>query len=81
MSAERGTQKARPQMSRTVREHMEERGGLLGFATTRQERLALMKAALRQGLMVWNITRGKYERTTFGHKRLEEYRHKIATGV
>ena len=58
MSAERGTQKARPQMSRTVREHMEERGGLLGFATTRQERLALMKAALRQGLMVWNITRG-----------------------
>jgi hypothetical protein len=43
--------------------------------------LALIKAALKQGLMVLNITRGKYERTTFGHKRFEEYRHKIATGV
>jgi hypothetical protein len=32
MSAERGTQ--RPQMSGTVREHIEERGGLLGLSET-----------------------------------------------
>jgi hypothetical protein len=68
-------------MSSAALKHIEERGSLLGFAGTRQERLVLMKAVLRQGLIVWNITRGKYELTTFGHKRLDEYRHKIATGV
>ncbi len=40
-----------------------------------------MKAALEQGLIVWNKSVGKYELTGFGHKHLEEYRHKIATGV
>ena len=40
-----------------------------------------MKAAFRRRLMVWNTTRGEYELTTFGHKRLEDYCHKIATGV
>jgi hypothetical protein len=40
-----------------------------------------MKAEIEQGLIVWNNTVGKYELTAFGHKRLEEYRHKNATGV
>jgi len=40
-----------------------------------------VKAAIEQGLVVWNKTADKYELTTFGHKRLEEYRHKIAIEV
>jgi hypothetical protein len=34
-----------------------------------------------QELIVWTNTAGKYEPTAFGRKRLEEYRHKNATGV
>jgi hypothetical protein len=68
-------------MSGVVHEHTDERGEPLSFASARLERLAVMKAALRRGLMVWNIRAESCGRPTFGHKRLEEYRHKIATGV
>ncbi len=40
-----------------------------------------MEGALEQGLIVWNKSVGNYELTGLGHKRPEEYRHKIATGV
>ena len=54
---------------------------LQGFLAPRQYKLALMNAAVEQGLVVWNKTVDEYELLAFGHKRLEEYRHKIATEV
>ncbi len=81
MSEKQGRQKARLQMSGNVLEHVEKCGSLQGFWASRREKLALMKAMTTQGLIVWNKTIGKYELTAFGHKRLEEYRHEIATGI
>jgi len=81
MSTERGRKKPRAEVSGAVLGHIEERGRLHGFTVPRRDRLLLMKSALEQGLIVWNKSVGKYELTGFGHKHLEEYRHKIATGV
>jgi hypothetical protein len=68
-------------MSAAMLEHIEERGSLKGFPAPRREKLTLVKAAIEQGLIVWNKTTDKYELTTFGYRRLEEHRHKIATGA
>jgi len=81
MSTERGRKKPRAEVSGAVLGHIEERGRLHGFAVPRGDRLLLMEAALEQGLIVWNKSVGNYELTGLGHKRPEEYRHKIATGV
>ena len=51
------------------------------FPAPRQYKLALMNAAVERGLVVWNKMLDKYELLGFGHKRLKEYRHKIATEV
>ncbi len=81
MSEGRAKQEARAEMSHVVLEHIEQHGSFHGFRAPRQETLALMKAAVGQGLIVWNKPAGKYELTTFGHKRLAQHRHKIATGI
>jgi hypothetical protein len=56
-------------------------GSLRVFPAPRQYKLALMNAAVERGLVVWNKMLDKYELLGFGHKRLKEYRHKIATEV
>jgi len=53
--------------------HVRDRGGIQGFPGSRQERLAFMKAALEQGLIVWNRALLKYDLTNFGQKRLATF--------
>ena len=81
MNGKRGSRKASPQMILAALEHIEKRGSMQGFLTSRQEKLTVMKAITEQGLVVWNKMAGKYELTMTGHIRLEEFRHKFATGV
>jgi hypothetical protein len=81
MSGQQGRQAAQAEMSSVVLDHIEKHGSFHRFQAPGQERLALMKVAVGQGLIVWNKVVGKYELTTVGHKRLAEYRHKIATAV
>lgn len=78
MNEERGRAKVCAQMSAAALDHIKERGRLEGFEIGRDERLALMKAAMQQNLVMWNRTERKYELTTNGHKRRTEYRRKIA---
>ena len=40
-----------------------------------------MTAITEHGVVVWNKAVGKYELTTLGHQRLEEYRHQFASRV
>jgi hypothetical protein len=56
-------------------------GRSFGFPAPRLERLAFVKAAIMQSLIVWNGTLGKFELTTQGHKRLAEHHHMSATEV
>jgi hypothetical protein len=56
-----------------VLEHVRDHGGIQGFPGSRQERLAFMKAATEQGLIVWNKALLKYDLTVFGHKRLATF--------
>ena len=79
MNGKQGRQKASPQMILAALEHIEKRGSMQGYLTLRRERLTVMKAVTEQGLVVWNKSVAKYELTARGYKRLEEYRHKIAT--
>jgi hypothetical protein len=51
-------------------EHIKSRGNLDGFLAGRSERLALMSTAGRQGLVVWNKNRSRYELTSLGESRL-----------
>ena len=81
MNGKRGSRKASPQMILAALEHIVKRRSMQGFLTSRQEKLTVMKAITEQGLVVWNKKAGKYELTMTGHIRLEEFRHKFATGV
>jgi hypothetical protein len=56
-----------------VLEHVRDHGGIQGFPGGRQERLALMKAAQEQGLIVWNKAFLRYDLTTFGQRRLAAF--------
>jgi hypothetical protein len=56
-----------------VLEHVRDHGGIQGFPGTRQERLAFMKAATEQGLIVWNKTLLKYDLTVVGQRRLAAF--------
>jgi hypothetical protein len=56
MSAERGRQKPRAEMSAAMLEHIEERGTLKGFPAPRGEKLTLMKVTTAEGVIVWNKT-------------------------
>src|SRR6266542_1103623 len=51
-------------------EHIKARGNLDGFLAGRSERLALMATAGRQGLVVWDKSRSRYELTSLGERRL-----------
>jgi hypothetical protein len=55
-------------------EHIKARGNLDGFPADRGERLALVSTAARQGFLVWNRSRGKYELTGHGHRHLRALR-------
>jgi hypothetical protein len=55
-------------------EHIKVRGNLDGFPADRGERLALVSTAARQGFVVWNRSRGKYELTGSGHWHLRALR-------
>jgi hypothetical protein len=57
-----------------VLEHIEKRGSLLWFAPDRAQRLGLMMAMIKKGLVVWNETARKYQLTTFGGQYLAEHR-------
>ena len=61
--------------------YIELRGSSLGFPAARQERLTLMQAAIRQGLIEWNGAVGKFVLTTLGHERLTAHRHEMAISV
>jgi hypothetical protein len=58
-------------------EHIEKRGSLLSFAPDRAQRLELMKAMSKKGLVAWNATARKYELTTTGGECLAEHRRTI----
>jgi len=81
MSEEQRDQTVRADLRIDVLEYIEMRGSSLGFPAARRERLALMNAAIRQGLIAWNRMRGKFELTTQGNKCLAEHRHQTATEV
>ena len=51
-------------------EHIKAQGNLDGFLAGRSERLALMSTAGRQGLVVWDKGRSRYELTNLGERRL-----------
>src|SRR5262245_8718267 len=51
-------------------EHIKARGNLDGFLAGRSERLALVSTAGRQGLVVWDKSRSRYELTSLGERRL-----------
>src|SRR5581483_1547209 len=55
-------------------EHIKAHGNLDGFPAGRGERLALVTTADKQGLLVWNRSRGRYELTSRGHQRVHAMR-------
>jgi|GEM_PF-5758556 len=55
-------------------EHIKTHGNLDGFPARRGERLALVTTAAKQGLLVWNRSRGRYELTSRGHWRVRALR-------
>jgi hypothetical protein len=55
-------------------EHIEAHGNLDRFPARRGERLALVSTAVKQGLLVWNRSRGRYELTSHGHRRVRALR-------
>jgi hypothetical protein len=54
--------------------HIKALGNLDGFPAGRSERLALVSTAGRQGLVVWDKSRGRYELTSLGEGRLGDLR-------
>jgi hypothetical protein len=55
-------------------EHIKAHGNLDGFPARRGERLALVTTAGKQGLLVWNRSRGRYELTSRGDRRVRALR-------
>src|SRR6266542_1601462 len=55
-------------------EHVKAHGNLDGFPAGRGERLALMTTAGKQGLVVWSRSRGRYELTSRGFRRVRALR-------
>jgi hypothetical protein len=55
-------------------EHIEAHGNLDRFPARRGERLALVSTAVKQGLLVWNRSRARYELTSHGHRRVRALR-------
>src|ERR1700693_6128632 len=55
-------------------EHIEAHGNLDRFPARRGERVALVSTAVKQGLLVWNRSRGRYELTSHGHRRVRALR-------
>jgi hypothetical protein len=55
-------------------EHIKARGNLDGFPADRSQRVGLMYAAARQGLVAWDKSRSRYELTRLGEQRLVNLR-------
>ena len=55
-------------------EHIEAHGNLDRFPARRGERVALVSTAVKQSLLVWNRSRGRYELTSPGHRRVRTLR-------
>jgi hypothetical protein len=55
-------------------EHIKAHGNLDGFPAGRGERVALVTTAAKQGLLVWNRSRGRYELTIRGHRHARALR-------
>ena len=55
-------------------EHIEAHGNLDRFPARRGERVALVSTAVKQGLLVWKRSRGRYELTSHGHRRVRALR-------
>src|SRR6266852_2023000 len=55
-------------------EHIKAHGNLIGFPARRGERIALVTTAGKHGLVVWNRSRGRYELTNRGHRRVRALR-------
>jgi hypothetical protein len=51
-----------------------ERGSLLWFLPDRTQRLGMMNALGKQGLVAWNQALGRYELTEAGRQCLDGYR-------
>jgi hypothetical protein len=51
-------------------EHIKAHGNLDGFPADRSQRVALLYAAARQGLIAWDKSRSRYELTRLGEQRL-----------
>ncbi len=58
-------------------EHIAKQGSLLRLAPDRAQRLGLMMAMTKQGLVAWNAAASKYELTSLGGERLAEYQQTI----
>jgi hypothetical protein len=54
MSAGRGKQKPRAELSGVMLEYIGERGSLKGFPALGGGKFALMQVAIEQGIVVWN---------------------------
>src|SRR6266498_50255 len=58
--------------------HIKALGNLDGFPAGRSERLALMSTAGRQGLVVWDKSRARYELTSLGERRQGDLRTHVS---
>jgi hypothetical protein len=61
----------------TALDHIEKQGSLLRFTPDRAQRLGLMIAMTKKGLVAWNATAVRYELTALGDDCLAEYRKSI----
>ena len=59
-------------------DHIEKQGSLLRFAPDRAQRLGLMMAMTKKGLVAWNATAVRYELTALGDECLAQHRKSIA---
>jgi hypothetical protein len=51
-------------------QHVDQNGHLDDFPAAQTEKVALMRTAARQGLVIWNRARQRYELTSLGRQRL-----------
>ena len=59
-------------------DHIEKQGSLLQFTPDRAQRLGLMMAMTKKGLVAWNATAVRYELTALGDECLAQHRKSIA---
>jgi hypothetical protein len=62
-------------------DHIEKQGSLLRLTPDRAQRLGLMMAMTKKGLVAWNATAVRYELTALGDECLAQHRKSIAPQV